>query len=901
MSEVLDRLRAALADRYRVERELGFGGMATVYLADDLKHNRRVAIKVLKPDLAAAVGKDRFFAEIETTAQLQHPNILPLFDSGEADGLLFYAMPFVEGETLGDRLKREVQLPVDQALDLIRKVASALDYAHQRGVVHRDIKPANILLSSGEPLVADFGIALAVSKAGEGRITQTGLSMGTPHYMSPEQASGDRSLDPRSDIYALGAVLYEMLTGDPPFSGSSAQAVLARILTSQATRSAVHRPTVPPHVDAAIARALEKIPADRFDTAGDFRKALDDPSFRHTTVTHIESVGALPVAVRRPLGPLVPVLGGLLAAVTAVAAWGWLRSSPAPQVQTFQFELDAANPGGRSIVLSPDGSRIVYVGSGGQLFERPVAALEGRPIPGARPARSPFFSPDGTSVGLNLGVGDDRFATVALEGGTPISLGEQPGVSVWGTWSEDGFIYFVSDAGGRNRLFRVPEQGGTPEEVKTEAAIFVPSAMLGFPDRLLVTANFPGQNEVVGIGLLDPQTGVATPIPGLAQAFDPTYAGGFLFWVNSEGLLVAARLDPGRGALTSPLVTLAAGLDGPGGYTVSQTGTLIYQALSLGEGGAAGGETVGWVTHSGETEVIDDRLAADVGDFDDVRLSPDGRYLALEVQRGGPDRSEAEEHRILIYDLEQGTSYQLTFEGRFNLKPRWMPDGRVAYLSDQGGSSGLWAQPFDRSGSPELIRSFDQPIQDFDVGPVPGAPLAVTLGPGQGPGTLEQGLYLVTEGDEGTRPLVATPFSEAGAAISPQGDWIAYVSDESGRDEVYVRAFPEGGRPYPISTEWSAAPVWAPNGEEIFFVVEAGLTAAQLSTESGVVVRARSVLFSLGRFELLSDNGAQYDVGPDGRLLTIFEPYADARAHGGPVVVLNVFEELRRRLGESGR
>src|SRR5205809_3506776 len=227
------QLNAALTGRYEVEREIGAGGMATVYLARDLRHDRRVALKVLKPELGAVLGVERFLAEIRVTANLQHPNLLPLFDSGEAEGLLFYVMPYVEGESVRARLEREKQLPIDDALHIAVAVASALDYAHRHNVIHRDLKPENILLHEGQPLVADFGIALAVSNAGGNRITQTGLSLGTPTYMSPEQATGDRSIDGRTDIYSLGAVLYEMLAGDPPHTASTAQAIIAKLLTDR--------------------------------------------------------------------------------------------------------------------------------------------------------------------------------------------------------------------------------------------------------------------------------------------------------------------------------------------------------------------------------------------------------------------------------------------------------------------------------------------------------------------------------------------------------------------------------------------------------------------------------------------------------------------------------------------
>src|SRR5688572_25483514 len=268
------RLAGALADRYRIERELGAGGMATVYLAEDLRHHRKVAVKVLRPELAAVIGADRFLAEIRTTANLQHPHILPLFDSGEVDSLLFYVMPWIDGESLRERLTREKQLPVTDAVRIATEVASALDYAHRHGVVHRDIKPENILLHEGRAVVADFGIALALTQAGGSRLTETGLSLGTPMYMSPEQATGEREINARSDVYSLGAVTYEMLLGEPPFTGPSAQAIVARVLTEEPRPPGAVRRTVPLPVEDAVLAALEKLPADRPATAADFAGRL---------------------------------------------------------------------------------------------------------------------------------------------------------------------------------------------------------------------------------------------------------------------------------------------------------------------------------------------------------------------------------------------------------------------------------------------------------------------------------------------------------------------------------------------------------------------------------------------------------------------------------------------------
>ena len=336
MSDTVARLNAALEGRYRIDRELGEGGMATVYLADDLRHERKVALKVLKPELAAVVGADRFLAEIKTTANLQHPHILPLFDSGEADSFLFYVMPYVEGESIRELITKEKQLGVKDALSITRKVSDALDYAHEHGVVHRDIKPGNVLLSErGEPLVADFGIALAVAQAGGGRITETGLSLGTPHYMSPEQATGDRDVDARSDVYALGCVLYEMLSGRPPFSASTAQGVLVQILTTDPPSITGLRRTVPLHVEGVLARALEKLPADRFKSAAEFTRALDDETFVYAPRPMATDPGRPAVQAPAPVQEVAaPKKGrdfrliaavGVAAVMTGIAAWGWMQ------------------------------------------------------------------------------------------------------------------------------------------------------------------------------------------------------------------------------------------------------------------------------------------------------------------------------------------------------------------------------------------------------------------------------------------------------------------------------------------------------------------------------------------------------------------------------------------------
>ena len=323
-AEQFERLQAALAPRYRILREAGRGGMATVYLAEDLKHDRRVAVKVLRPELAAALGPERFLREIQIAAVLAHPHILPLHDSGEADGFVYYVMPYVEGETLRDRLIREHQLPIGEALRIVHEVADGLAYAHRLGVVHRDIKPENILFMGGHAVVADFGVATAVGVAGGARLTETGLALGTPVYMSPEQAMGQGDVDGRSDTYSLGCVLYEMLAGDPPFGGSSPQAVVARKLTEPVPGLSSLRETVSPALEEAVRRALARIPADRFDTAAEFAWAAAEAA----TSDRPAAPAAVPagragvrVDARRRLAWVVPLLVGVLVAALGGTVW----------------------------------------------------------------------------------------------------------------------------------------------------------------------------------------------------------------------------------------------------------------------------------------------------------------------------------------------------------------------------------------------------------------------------------------------------------------------------------------------------------------------------------------------------------------------------------------------------
>ena len=417
MSDANARLNAALEGRYRIERELGEGGMATVYLAKDLKHSRNVALKVLKPELAAVVGAERFLAEIETTANLQHPHILPLFDSGEAGSFLFYVMPYVEGESLRERLDREHQLPVDDAVRMATNVAEALDYAHRHGVIHRDIKPANILLQDGKPVVSDFGIALAVSAGGAGRLTETGLSLGTP------------------------------------------QAILGKIIAGKLASAKEHRSSVPPNVDGAIRKALEKVPADRFMGVADFARALGEAGFRHGEET--AAVGAKGVGLWNRLSVAMTGLSVALAVGLALSL-----GAPQPPTPLARFavampegEAYAANLCcGTNLALSPDEEWLAFITQEGRLYRRRAGQLAAEPVSGGENARAPFFSPNSRWLGFWSG---GRLLRAPMTGGPPVPIAETNNPR-GATWGDNGMVVFDGPGG---ELQAVPSTGGVPAPV----------------------------------------------------------------------------------------------------------------------------------------------------------------------------------------------------------------------------------------------------------------------------------------------------------------------------------------------------------------------------------------------------------------------------------------------------
>jgi tRNA A-37 threonylcarbamoyl transferase component Bud32 len=885
MPDAVSRLSAALADRYRIERELGQGGMATVYLATDLKHDRKVALKVLRPELAAVIGAERFLNEIKVTANLQHPHILPLHDSGEAGTFLYYVMPYVEGDTLRDQLVREKQLDIDDAVGIARSVASALDYAHRHGVIHRDIKPENILIHDGQALIADFGIALAVSHAGGSRLTETGLSIGTPHYMSPEQAMGDRELDARSDVYSLGAMLYEMLAGDPPYTGSTAQAIVAKVITAKPPVITQQRDTVPPHVAAAITKALSKLPADRFKTAAEFADALGDTRFTLPT-TAVAAASAVPPFRRSAV--TIGLAVGLLVTGT-VATWGWLRSLPAPIVR-----VQIAFPPGQELqaistqpfAISPDGSTIAYLGPNAPtqpplIWVRHLDQLDGRSLPGTDGALAPFFSPDAQSIGFFTGA-PGSLRVIATAGGPVRTLVSDSVAPYGGTWAPDGTIYF---SGPRGALWAVSSGGSglraieAGDTARGYSELDFPSLLPGAKGAI-VSAWTSGSASGVEISTLNLTTGVRTALfPGVQAQYVPT---GHIVAVTPAGALMAVPFDPGKRVVTGEPRIMLDGVavdvsSGAGRFAVANNGTLFY----LG-GGAGAGTQILWVGPGGESRVVDSTWSANITS---LALSPDNRRLAVSI-------SEATGEHLWIKQLDAGPLTRLTFDGKQNYRPEWSPDGRsVTFVSDRSGKNQLWVQRADGSAPARLLR---QDPRQIDEGFYSRDGQWVIYRSGSG-GTRTRDISAVrVSGDTTPIALADSPFDEDSPALSPDGRWLAYVSEESGRRQVYVRPFPDAKRAkWQISIEVGEAPVWAPDGRRLYFNQSGVLHAVDVMPGETFTYGTPHLVLSEQYFaSSTASRHATYAITADGR--RFITAYNVASAKSTAILVLNWLEELRR-------
>jgi serine/threonine-protein kinase len=897
-ASVLNRLKLDLGSRYTIERELGSGAMATVYLAHDLKHRRDVAVKVLRPELSALVGVERFLNEIDVIAHLQHPHILPLFDSGAADDLLYYVTPRVEGESLRDRLQRERQLPIDEALQIAKEVAGALDYAHRHNVIHRDVKPGNILLHDGHALVADFGIALAVSVAAGDRLTATGLSLGTPGYMSPEQATGERGLDARSDIYSLGAVLYEMLTGEPPHVASTVNAVLTKTVMEPPRPVRHLRETVPPHVEAAVSKALAKLPADRFRSATDFSRALFEPAGER--------------ALERPSGRsfrglrlprtnwlFVAIAGWTIAALAAAFGWfGWQRSDTRGSARPLRSEIvlpDSAalafvgvapwGVGRPSLALAPDGSSLVYVARRGtttQLYHRELDKLTVTPVPGTEAAFNPVFSPDGRWVAFFAG---NELKKVSIPDGQVVTLA-QVDDPMGAVWRADGRILVAASMG--FQLGWVSAAGGAFNPIGVRSGV-----MRGLPHILPDGDWILHSSEDRGLYLTSLQLGrtLAITTAGVAPresadvskllfGKNPRYvsSGHIIYLSGGNGVLMALPFDAERRRVLGPPVPVLEGIRqeaeaGAGQLDVADDGTFVYAP-----GTNANLSVLAWVDRQGQLDTLPFPRAA-YGPFD---LSRDGTRILIRIV-SALDRPE-----LWVLDLDRGFRTRVETRGVPFVYPRWSADDRDVIFSEftpEGSSLApvVRQPPTDSSKRDTIVAAavVQTPSPKGDV-------IAITGWRG------DPGLWLVPIDERAGPPvqLVREPISFP--SFSPDGKWLSFTLSREA--EVYViKADPPYDR-HRISLSGGEEALWSPRGDEIIYRNRQQWLAVDVSTQNGFRAGRPRVLFE-GPY--LNVPGWSHDISPDGqRHLVLIGP--QEQTGDRLIVVTNWFAELRR-LAPVGR
>jgi serine/threonine-protein kinase len=716
------------------------------------------------------------------------------------------------------------------------------------------------------------------------------MSLGTPYYMSPEQAMGEREITAKSDVYALGCVLYEMLTGEPPFTGPTAQAIIARVVTEEPRRLVLQRKTIPPHVEAAVLTALAKLPADRFATAAEFAEALGHPE-RTLPATRVLAAfsGAGAGRWRRPFW----VAAGIAVGLGGLAAWGWARARAAShQPPSWQYislgdsvTLGTANP---AFALSPDGSSLVFADGRqtGRLWIKRLGVLDPVPIPGTERAQNAVFSPDGQWIAF---VVDNHLKKVRATGGPTLTLGDSVAAGFGGAaWLDDGTLVYVTPT--LQGLRRVSAAGGTSTVVLPEAAL-AGGGGIGLPVEL------PGARAILfqycssacltmSVHVLDLHTGKEKRL--LEDAAQAWYLpSGRLLYVRRDGVTLAAPFDLGRLELTGPAVPLLEGVqvNAAGGFallTWSASGSLVYVH---GAGGTSDNVMVR-VSRDGAVTPID---TAWYGQFNSFAVSPDGRRMAVGSGTGAG-------LNIWVKQLDRGPFTRLTFGGQ-DRRPVWSPDGRmVAFIRDSGTSSVVFGRPADGSGKDRLLARLDRQIQEVTWSRDGRWLLARTDNGAAGAGDI---VGVRTSGDTTPVPVVATPFTELHPALSPDGHWVAYASNESGAYEVYVRPFPdEGGGRWQVSNGGGTEPLWAPDGGQLYYIdPSAHLVTAEVRTAPTFSVAGLTRLFDASKlvFDFFHQS---YDLTPDGKYFVFLSPRAGGSASKAAQVVWvdNWFSDVQARL-----
>jgi Tol biopolymer transport system component/predicted Ser/Thr protein kinase len=874
---------------YEILSTIGAGGMGEVYRARDTRLDRIVAIKVLPTHLAdRAELRERFEREAKTIASLNHPHICTLYDTGHQDGIDYLVMEYLEGETLAQRLAKG-PLPLEQVLQYAIEIADALDKAHRKGVTHRDLKPANIMLTKPGAKLLDFGIAklrqdvapatpLSQLPTANDAITEQGTIPGTLQYMAPEQVEG-KEVDARTDIFAFGVLVYEMATRKKAFEGKTQASLIAKILETNPPPMTSLQPMTPPALDRVVKKCLAKEPEDRWQSAKDLTDELKWIAAESASRAAPAAASGAPARTWRRWVAVSAV--ACLAAAALAALLAWVLKPTAPKAVT-RFSIFLP-PGLRmegfekSIAISPDGKRLVYAAGpsnlASQLYIREMDGLEARPIPGAEGGNNPFFSPDGQWIGFLTN--GDKLMKVPVGGGAPVILADITGGDFLGaSWGSQGMIAFAPKTG--VALQQVSDAGGSPQQL-TRLEI-IGEVRHQFPDLL------PGGKAVLfGISkagsptILVAQSLTTGERRNLIQsAGQALYApSGHLVYAQGANLM-AAPFDPQRLAINGAAVPVIAGvlLDrGAAQFDFSSTGSLVYVPGSV----QSAQFKLVWVDRKGAEQAV----PAPPHNYVLPRVSPDGKRVAAGIEEA--------DSQIWLYDLSRDTLTRLTFEGTGNIDPLWTPDGKR--ITFKGSGNRLFWQPTDGSGAAEALTSSELSGNNVPGSWTPdGQVLAfMEINPSTG-----YDIYTLPLKDRKPQPFVRTPSLETAPRFSPDGRFIAYVSDESGRLEIYVRPYPGPGGKWQISTEGGSEPVWNPKGRELFYRAGKKMMAVDVTTEGTFSVGKPKVLFE-GTYVLTPRSFPDYDVSPDGQRFLMLKA-AEQATPTQINVVLNWFEELKQKV-----
>jgi serine/threonine protein kinase/Tol biopolymer transport system component len=892
---------------YEILSAIGAGGMGEVYRAHDSKLGRDVAIKVLPEAFAHDADRlSRFQREAKMLASLNHPNIATIHGLERSNDTSYLVMELVPGDTLAERIKREGAIPTEKALKIAVQITEALEAAHEKSIIHRDLKPPNVKVTpEGNVKVLDFGLAKAFARDGERDLsdlstltemgTGEGRVLGTPAYMSPEQARG-RAVDKRADVWAFGCVLYELLTGKQAFRGETVADTIAVVLEREPDWQ-VLPPATSAKIRDLLRSCMQKDSQHRLRDIGDARIEIEEALTAPAPAEPIPPSKGIRTLGRRSL----VIRGGALlsvAVITGIAIWN-LKPSPAPQpvsrtiITLPSGQQLAGLDTGPALALSPDGTHLVYVGrqsSGQQLYLRAMDSLEAKPIPDTDGAVNPFFSPDGQWVGF---FGDGKLKKVSVSGGAALTLGDA--TNPYGAnWGSRGMIAFVPSNG--SGLRQVSDGGGTPQ----------PLTRLGTGELSHLWPEFlPGGKAVLfaagstAINFTNARVAVQSVGTGerryLVQVgTNPRYApSGHLVYAQG-GSLMAVPFDPQRFAVTGTAVPVVEGVlqspvSGAAQYSFSPTGSLVYVP-----GGVQSNQSkLVWVSRNGAEQP----LAAPERAYRGPRVSPDGRRVAVTIQE--------QESQVWLYDLARETLTRLTFGGNVNNNPSWTPDGkRIAFESSKEGPLNVFWQLADGSGGLERLTTSEYNQVPHSWSPDGQLLAFIEINP-----TTGYDIWMLRIGDPSAgsgqvrkaQPFLRTRFDEAVPRFSPDGRWLAYLSNESGRSEIYVQPYPGPGGKWQISTEGGKEPVWNPNGRELFYRTGDKMMAVEITTQPSFSVGKPRMLFE-GRYRPTPVTSPNYDVSRDGQRFLMLKPVEQEQAAPTQInVVLNWFEELKRRVPTGTR